>query len=153
MNDPRNSGDNQSVLGRTAEIAAAYAANNAVSPADLLKLIASTHATLILLQKGEGAEPDVELVPAVAIKKSVTPEFVICLEDGKKFKSLKRHLATHYGLTPEQYRQKWNLPRDYPMTAPSYSATRSTLAKANGLGRKVEEPPLTPARAKAPRRN
>jgi predicted transcriptional regulator len=79
----------------------------------------------------------VELKPAVAIKKSVTPEYLICLEDGKKFKSLKRHLKTHYDLTPEDYREKWGLPRDYPMVAPNYAAARSDLAKNMGLGRRA----------------
>lgn len=82
-------------------------------------------------------EPEAKpLEPAVPVRKSVTPDFIICLEDGKKFKSLKRHLRTHYDLTPEQYREKWGLPADYPMVAPSYSATRSQLAKDSGLGTK-----------------
>lgn len=78
----------------------------------------------------------VELVPAVPIRKSVTPEYIVCLEDGKKFKSLKRHLRTHFNMTPDEYRQKWGLPADYPMVAPNYSATRSKLAKDSGLGTK-----------------
>lgn len=82
------------------------------------------------------ASGSAELTPAVSIRKSVTPDYIICLEDGKKFKSLKRHLITHYNLSPEQYREKWGLPADYPMTAPNYSARRSELAKTNGLGRK-----------------
>jgi predicted transcriptional regulator len=81
--------------------------------------------------------PAEEKKPAVPVRKSVTPDYIICLEDGKKFKSLKRHLRTHYNLSPEEYREKWGLPADYPMVAPSYSATRSQLAKDNGLGRKA----------------
>ncbi|TIU43193.1 MAG: MucR family transcriptional regulator, partial [Mesorhizobium sp.] len=84
-------------------------------------------------------EPEV-LKPAISIRKSVTPDHIICLEDGKKFKSLKRHLSTHYGLTPDAYRAKWGLPADYPMVAPNYAATRSALAKTMGLGRKPVEP-------------
>ena len=82
-------------------------------------------------------EPAEELKPAVPVRKSVAPDYIVCLEDGKKFKSLKRHLRTHYNLSPEEYREKWGLPNDYPMVAPSYSATRSRLAKDNGLGRKA----------------
>lgn len=89
--------------------------------------------------------------PAVPIRKSVTPDYIICLEDGKRFKSLKRHLATYYRLTPDQYRARWELPSDYPMVAPNYAATRSALAKANGLGRKggEPEPAKQPARGRA----
>ena len=83
-------------------------------------------------------EPVEELKPAVPVRKSVAPDYIICLEDGKKFKSLKRHLRTHYNLSPEEYREKWGLPADYPMVAPNYSATRSRLAKDNGLGRKAD---------------
>lgn len=135
MNDTENTSDNLHLLDLTTEIVAAYVSNNPVSPADLVGLITDTHAALRLQQQGEVVEPVIEQIPAVPIKKSVSAETLICLEDGKKFKSLKRHLASHHGLTPEQYREKWNLPQDYPMTAPAYSATRSALAKANGLGR------------------
>lgn len=119
----------------TADIVAAYVSNNPVPVGELPKLIGDIHAAL----NGIGT-PAVELVvkqePAVSIKKSVTPDFIICLEDGKKFKSLKRHLQ-HFNLSPDQYRQKWNLPADYPMVAPNYAATRSALAKSIGLGRKT----------------
>lgn len=139
-------------IGLTTDIVAAYVSHNSVAAADLSKLIADTHAAL----RGLGAAPSTEvtekLAPAVPIRKSVTPDFLVCLEDGKKFKSLKRHLATHHQLTPDQYREKWGLPQDYPMTAPSYSATRSALAKANGLGRTVKAPPVAVAPAKAPRK-
>ncbi|RWD77435.1 MAG: MucR family transcriptional regulator [Mesorhizobium sp.] len=131
-----------------ADIVAAYVSNNPVPVGDLPKLIGDIHAAL----QGIGTpatEPAVKQEPAVSIRKSVTPDFIICLEDGKKFKSLKRHLATHYNLSPDEYRHKWNLPADYPMVAPSYAATRSALAKASGLGRKAETP--APAAAKPKR--
>ncbi len=119
------------------EIVAAYVSHNAVSPNDLPKLIADVHGALRALQSNDAPAPVEELKPAVPIRKSVAPDYIICLEDGKKFKSLKRHLRTHYNLSPEEYREKWGLPADYPMVAPNYSATRSKLAKDNGLGRKA----------------
>ena len=125
-----------------ADIVAAYVSNNPLPVGELPKLIGDIHAAL----KGIGTpatEPVVKQEPAVSIKKSVTPDFLICLEDGKKFKSLRRHLQ-HFNLTPDQYRQKWNLPADYPMVAPNYAATRSALAKSIGLGRK---PGTNPAAA------
>ena len=118
------------------EIVSAYVSHNAISPTDLPKLINDVHAALKKLQTEETAPAVEERKPAVPVRKSVTPDYLICLEDGKKFKSLKRHLRTHYNLSPEEYREKWGLPNDYPMVAPSYSVTRSNLAKANGLGRK-----------------
>lgn len=124
-------------IGLTAEIVAAYVSNNHVSTTELSRIIAETHAAISALQTGNAPAVEEKPAPAVAIKKSVTPDFIICLEDGKKFKSLKRHLATYYNLTPEQYREKWGLPRDYPMVAPNYSAKRSVLAKSSGLGRKA----------------
>lgn len=119
------------------DIIAAYVSHNAISPTDLPRLIADVHAALKALGSEEPAVQIEEKKPAVPIRRSVTPEYIICLEDGKKFKSLKRHLRTHYNLSPEEYREKWGLPSDYPMVAPSYSATRSKLAKDNGLGRKA----------------
>src|SRR5690554_5172371 len=119
------------------EIVAAYVSHNAISPSDLPRLISDVHAALKALGSEEAVQPAEEKKPAVAVRKSVTPDYIICLEDGKKFKSLKRHLRTHYNLSPEEYREKWGLPADYPMVAPSYSATRSKLAKDNGLGRKA----------------
>ncbi len=122
----------------SADIVCAYVSNNALSTTDLPKLIADVHLALKALQQsGEVPEPAEELKPAVPIRKSVAPDYIVCLEDGKKFKSLKRHLRTHYNLSPEEYREKWGLPADYPMVAPNYSATRSRLAKDNGLGRKA----------------
>ena len=146
----------------TAEIVAAYVARNSIPAAELPNLIRSVHESL----SGLGARPPVEaaaapLVPAVPVKKSVTDEFIISLEDGRKFKSLKRYLATSHGMTPEQYRTKWGLPKDYPMVAPAYAAKRSELAKTIGLGRKnaetapepEPEPDLQPeAVAPAPKR-
>lgn len=137
------------LIGLTAEIVADYVSNNPVPVSEISRIIADTHAAVSALHTGSAPTAEAKPIPAVSIKKSVTPDYIICLEDGKKFKSLKRHLATHYDLTPEQYREKWGLPRDYPMVAPNYSAARSKLAKSSGLGRKraiVEEP--TPARSR-----
>jgi predicted transcriptional regulator len=121
----------------TADIVSAYVAHNAIGSDKLPDLIDSVYGALSRASL-RSVEPEiVELKPAVAIKKSVTPEYLICLEDGKKFKSLKRHLKAHYNLSPEEYREKWGLPRDYPMVAPSYASTRSDLAKNMGLGRRV----------------
>ena len=118
-----------------AEIVAAYVANNSVSSSGLSQLIEDVHAALHRLgQPAPPAEAPNKPQPAVAVKKSVTPDFIICLEDGRKFKSLKRHLRTAYNLSPEEYRAKWGLPKDYPMVAPNYAAQRSTLARASGLG-------------------
>ena len=120
----------------TADIVSAYVANNALAGEKIPELISSVYGALSRASR-QAVEPEpVELKPAVAIKKSVTPEYIICLEDGQKFKSLKRHLKTHYDMSPEQYREKWGLPRDYPMVAPSYAAARSNLAKNMGLGRR-----------------
>ena len=124
------------VVELSTEIVCAYVSNNAVTAADLPKLISDVYGTLAGLQSAAAQAQPQELKPAVPVKKSVFPEYIVCLEDGKKFKSLKRHLRTHFDLSPEEYREKWSLPADYPMVAPSYSATRSKLAKANGLGRR-----------------
>jgi predicted transcriptional regulator len=121
---------------RTAAIVAAYVRGNSVATSELPQLIIAVHSALSALSSRAAAGPDVELSPAVPIKKSVTPEYIICLEDGKKFKSLKRHLRTAYGLSPEEYRAKWGLPADYPMVAPNYARARSDLAKRMGLGTK-----------------
>ncbi|KUM25740.1 MucR family transcriptional regulator [Mesorhizobium loti] len=120
----------------TAEVVSAYVSNNPVPVGDLPALIDRVHDAL--KSAGGGAAEKLEaLTPAVPIRKSVTPDYIISLEDGKKFKSLKRHLSVHYGLTPDEYRAKWGLPSDYPMVAPNYAAARSSLAKSMGLGRKV----------------
>lgn len=128
---------NDDLVELTGEIIAAYVSHNAINIADLPGLIASVHGALTTLDNGGAPAAEVvELKPAVSIRKSVTPDYLICLEDGKHFKSLKRHLMTHFQMTPDQYRAKWGLPDNYPMVAPAYSATRSTLAKSAGLGRK-----------------
>jgi predicted transcriptional regulator len=129
-------GSDNDLIDLSTEIVSAYVSHNALSVTDLPKLIADVHAALRGLQGGSAPMTAEELRPAVPVKKSVASDYIICLEDGKKFKSLKRHLRTHYDMSPEQYREKWGLPGDYPMVAPNYSATRSRLAKDNGLGRK-----------------
>jgi predicted transcriptional regulator len=121
-------------IGLTAEIVSAYVSNNIVASADIPALISQVHTALQRVSSGEAQSPSEPLKPAVPIKKSINPDFIVCLEDGKKFKSLKRHLRTQYGMTPEQYRDKWSLPPDYPMVAPNYAAARSQLAKQMGLG-------------------
>jgi predicted transcriptional regulator len=125
---------NSSFIRLTAEIVSAYVSNNSVPAGDIPALINQVHAALTRVS-GTPVETSVEaLKPAVPVKKSITPEYIVCLEDGKKFKSLKRHLRTQYNMTPEQYREKWNLPPEYPMVAPNYAAARSELAKQMGLG-------------------
>ncbi len=118
----------------TAQIVSAYVGNNTVAAGDIPALINQVHAALSRVS-GKGGEAAAEpLKPAVSVKRSITPEYIVCLEDGKKFKSLKRHLRTQYNMTPEQYREKWGLSADYPMVAPNYAAARSQLAKQMGLG-------------------
>ncbi|QFU17195.1 MucR family transcriptional regulator [Microvirga thermotolerans] len=117
-----------------ADIVSAYVSNNSVPAADLPSLLNSVHSALTKTAQGLVEAPQSTLTPAVPVKKSITPDYIICLEDGKKFKSLKRHLRTTYNMTPEQYRAKWDLPRDYPMVAPNYAKARSELAKTMGLG-------------------
>jgi predicted transcriptional regulator len=133
----------------TATIVSAHVGNNSVAISDLPSLIVQVHGALSGLDKP--IEPVVERPqPAVPIKKSVTAEYLICLEDGKKLKMLKRHLSSAYGLTPDQYRERWGLPADYPMVAPAYAQQRSTLAKSIGLGTRRGAPPPQPAKAAAP---
>jgi len=128
------SGDSSSYIELTANIVTAYVSNNTVPSADIPNLISQVHAALKRVSGGQAAVPAEPLKPAVPIKRSVTPEYIVCLEDGQKFKSLKRHLRTRYGVTPEQYREKWGLAPDYPMVAPKYAEARSQLAKQMGLG-------------------
>jgi predicted transcriptional regulator len=141
-----------------AEIVAAYISNNAIPAAELPSLINSVFSALTQAVAGKAEEPKVEPIPAVPVKKSVTPDYIICLADGKKFKSLKRHLRTTYDMTPEQYRAKWNLPSDYPMVAPNYAKARSELARTMGLGqvrknaRTAAKPEATPAKGPVPAR-
>jgi predicted transcriptional regulator len=117
-----------------ADIVSAYVSNNSVPVGELPALISDIHAALMRVTVGSVELPIEAPKPAIAVKKSVTPDYIICLEDGKKFKSLKRHLRTQYNMTPEQYREKWGLPADYPMVAPNYARARSELAKEMGLG-------------------
>lgn len=119
----------------TANIVSAYVANNSVPAAQLPDLIATVHRAVSGLSQPQAPVMEPQ-TPAVNPKRSVYPDYIISLEDGKQFKSLKRHLMTHYGMTPEEYRQKWDLPADYPMVAPNYAVRRSELAKEMGLGRK-----------------
>jgi predicted transcriptional regulator len=127
---------NSDLIDLAAEIVSAYVSNNSVPASDLPTLIAEVHRALSSTHSGTPEpEPEPEpLKPAVNPKRSVFPDYIVCLEDGKKFKSLKRHLRTHYDLSPEEYREKWSLPADYPMVAPNYAAARSALAKKMGLG-------------------
>jgi predicted transcriptional regulator len=133
----------------SADIVSAYVSNNSVPAADLPSLLASIYAALTKTAEGQQEEPKAELIPAVSIKKSLTPDYIVCLEDGKKFKSLKRHLRTTYDMTPEQYRAKWNLPADYPMVAPNYAKARSELAKTMGLGQQRRKGKKAPVEAAA----
>src|SRR3954468_11034389 len=124
----------QSYIGLAADIVSAYVSNNSLPTSELPALLNAVHTALAATAKGQIQEPTPALVPAVSIKKSITPDHIVCLDDGKKFKSLKRHLRTTYDLTPDQYRAKWGLAHDYPMVAPNYAAARSELAKQMGLG-------------------
>ena len=132
MSDNTSGGGNFIAL--TADIVSAYVSNNSVSASELPALINQIHSALTRVSSGHSEAPSEPLKPAVSVKKSITPDHIVCLEDGKKFKSLKRHLRTQYNMTPEQYREKWALPPDYPMVAPNYAAARSHLAKQMGLG-------------------
>jgi predicted transcriptional regulator len=118
----------------TAQIVSAYVANNSVPSGEIANLIGQVHAALRRVSGGQLAAPTEPAKPAVPVKRSISSDYIVCLEDGKKFKSLKRHLRTQYNMTPEQYREKWALPADYPMVAPNYAAARSQLAKQMGLG-------------------
>jgi len=128
-----NSGEG-SYIQLTANIVSAYVSNNIVPSTEISNLIGQVYSALMRISSGQVATPAEPLKPAVPVKRSITAEYLVCLEDGKKFKSLKRHLRTQYGMTPEQYREKWGLAPDYPMVAPNYAAARSQLAKQMGLG-------------------
>lgn len=127
-------GTDNDLIDLSTDIVSAYVSHNALSVTDLPKLISDVHTALKGLRSVGAPEPVEELKPAVPVRKSVAADYIICLEDGKKFKSLKRHLRTHYNLSPEEYREKWGLPPDYPMVAPNYANARSQLAKKMGLG-------------------
>ena len=150
-----NNIDNAVLLECATSIVSAYVANNTIQKENLSALIADTFKSLA--QADRAPAPVEELKPAVPIKRSVQPDHIICLEDGKKFKSLKRHLMSHYNMTPQDYREKWGLPADYPMVAPNYALARSELAKKIGLGQRqkpvaIAEPAKKPAKSakKAP---
>jgi predicted transcriptional regulator len=128
-----NMDEKSEIIEMTADIVSAYVGNNSVSAAELPSLIQSVHRALSGVTTAEPVEVAPK-EPAVPVRRSIQPDFLICLEDGRKFKSLKRHLRTKYNLSPEDYRAKWNLPKDYPMVAPSYAKARSDLAKQMGLG-------------------
>jgi predicted transcriptional regulator len=128
-----NSGES-SYIELTANIVSAYVSNHSVPSADIPALIGQVHAALKRVSGSQATAPAEPLKPAVPVKRSIAPDYIVCLEDGLKFKSLKRHLRTRYNMTPDQYRDKWSLPADYPMVAPNYAAARSQLAKQMGLG-------------------
>lgn len=129
-----NDAAGKSFIDLTANIVSAYLSNNPTPASEIPALISQVHAALQRVSTGRTEAPQEPAKPAVSIKKSVAPDYLVCLEDGKRFKSLKRHLRTQYGMTPEQYREKWGLPLDYPMVAPNYAVARSQLAKQMGLG-------------------
>ena len=129
----KSSPDNKDVIAWTADIVASHVQNNSVAISDLPQLIRTVHESLCGLS---GGAPSEKPQPAIPVRRSVTPEYIVCLEDGRKLKMLKRHLATAYGMTPEEYREKWGLPADYPMVAPNYAKQRSSLAKKIGLGKR-----------------
>ncbi len=141
MDDNEKSG----LIELTADIASAYVSNNSVAASDLPSIIQSIFKALTVVD-GPVEVPEAPKTPAVPIKKSMTDDFLICLEDGRKFKSLKRHLRTKYNLSPDEYRAKWGLPRTYPMVAPAYAAARSNLAKQMGLGQGGRPPAKAPAK-------
>ncbi|MEM9963745.1 MAG: MucR family transcriptional regulator [Asticcacaulis sp.] len=126
--------DKNNAIDFTVDVVSAYVGNNTVPAAELPALIQSIYQTLTTLGSVEEVKAETPKEPAVSVKKSISNDFIVCLEDGRKFKSLKRHLRTKYNLSPEEYRAKWNLPKDYPMVAPNYARARSELAKQMGLG-------------------
>ena len=132
--------DKSEIIEMTTDIVSAYVGNNSVAAADLPALITSVHKALAQVSTGEEVVEQVPQEPAVSVRKSITPDFLICLEDGRKFKSLKRHLRTKYDLSPDEYRAKWGLPKDYPMVAPNYAKARSDLAMQLGLGQGGRNP-------------
>jgi len=124
------------LIDMTAEIVSAYVGNNEISAAELPSLIQQVYVSLADVSHGVALSDNEPLKPAIAVKRSISSDYIVCLEDGKKFKSLKRHLRAHYDMSPDEYRTKWGLPKDYPMVAPNYAQARSTLAKQMGLGQK-----------------
>jgi predicted transcriptional regulator len=133
--------DSDELMRSACRIIAAYVSKNPISASEVPEMIKSIYGTLSVLSGGgQGESPPTNQKPAVPIKKSITPDFIICLEDGKKLKMLKRYLRTRYKMTPDEYRAKWNLPLDYPIVAPNYSTRRSEFAKKIGLGRRKPAP-------------
>ena len=132
-----DSADNDDIVQLTADIVSAYVSNNKIGSDELAKLIGDVHSALVRAPSASAQPQQEPREPAVPVRKSITPDYIVCLEDGKKFKSLKRHLQGEHGLTPDEYRSRWELPRDYPMVAPNYAQARSELAKTMGLGRKA----------------
>ncbi|AMJ60965.1 MucR family transcriptional regulator [Bosea sp. PAMC 26642] len=142
--------DQSSLIELAAGIVASYVEHNSVTAADLPELIKNTYAALAKLgEPAEAVPAEAAPIPAISIRKSVTPDFIVCLEDGKRFKSLKRHLMASFDMTPAQYRAKWGLPPDYPMVAPNYAEQRSKLAKNMRLGKKPSAPAAKPTRKKS----
>jgi len=133
VSDPTVEVQSSDLMRMTADVVAAYVRNNPLPATELSTVISTVHTSLRELGQGQQIEPQ---QPAVPVKKSITPDYLVCLEDGKKLKMLKRHLRTTYGMTPEEYRAKWGLSPDYPMVAPNYAKQRSDFAKDIGLGRK-----------------
>lgn len=131
----------ETLITLTADIVAAHVSNNSVAVADIPSLIENVHRALNGLSPTEVVAEAERPEPAVSVRASIKPDYIVCLEDGKKLKMLKRHLMTHYNMTPDDYRARWNLPADYPMVAPNYAATRRELAKKIGLGRKPGKRP------------
>jgi predicted transcriptional regulator len=132
--------NSQTIVEKTSEIVAAFVSNNETTPTELPALIQAVHRALSGISVA-APEPEPRKEPAISVRRSVTPDYLVCLEDGRKFKSLKRHLRTKYDMSPEDYRAKWGLPKDYPMVAPNYAAARSALAKNMGLGKGGRQPP------------
>ena len=130
-----NQGNDDTLITLTADIVAAHVSNNSVAVNDLPQLISNVHGALSTLT-GASAAPEIRQEPKVPVRSSIKPDYIVCLEDGKRLKMLKRHLMTHYQMTPDQYRQKWGLNTDYPMVAPNYAVQRRALAKSIGLGTK-----------------
>ena len=130
--------DNSRLAKMTADMVSAYLSNNHIAPQDVPELIKTVHRSMSGLCNGAGetSASQASAKPAVPVKRSVTSEYIVCLEDGMKFKSLKRHLRSSYGMSPDEYRSKWGLPHDYPMVAPNYASARSQLAKKMGLGQR-----------------
>ena len=133
--------DTNNLLDAACRIVAAYVRNNHLAPADLPMVIKNIHATLGGLAPGQPSDAPLQQKPAISVRKSVTPDYIVCLEDGKRLKMLKRYLRTKYRMSPEEYRAKWGLPADYPLVAPNYAARRSEFAKQIGLGRRPASPP------------